>query len=283
MQKPFLGLVAGAMALAAGAATAGTAPVPQNDDLNATLWMQRSVEHKAVTTSLFDLARLRLDQALADTSWTAEPGMEGKGYASEPVAIITDLDETVLDNANYEASLITRHTSFSGKEWAQYVNSETTSAMPGALAFLKYAASKGVEIFYISNRTKAEEPATRENMVKLGFPLDPKVDTVLTKKEQPDWGSAKENRFATVAKNYRVVLMMGDNLGDFSDKASGTEAERAAFFTASAAHWGHDWIMFPNPEYGSWESAAFGGKWSKSADERRQDKIGKLKPWHATN
>ena len=256
-----------------------TQTVPQNDLLNATLWMQNSVEHKAVSRGLFDLAKLRLDQALADKAWTATPDKEGANYQDEPVAIIADLDETLLDNANYQASLIQRGTNFSSKEWTEYVNSQTTGAMPGAVDFLNYAASKGVKIFYVSNRTKDEEPGTRANMEKLGFPMGGNVDTVLTKKEQPDWGSAKENRIAYVAKDYRVALLMGDNLGDFTDVARGSVADRDAFYEKTKDNWGKTWIMFPNPEYGSWESATFGGDWSKSGDERRKEKIDALSAW----
>lgn len=278
--KSLLPLGVAALALTTVAAAAQDAtPVPQNDLLNATLWMQNSVEHRAVTMGLFDLAKLRLDQALADKSCTATPDKEGADYTDKLVAIITDLDETVLDNANYESSLIARGTSFSLKEWAAYVKSETTKAMPGALDFLKYADSKGVKIFYISNRTKDQEPATRENMKALGFPMGDNVDTILTKKEKPDWGSAKENRIASVARDYRVVLLMGDNLGDFSDVAKGSVAERQAFLAKTQSNWGKRWIMFPNPEYGSWESAAFGGDWSKSPDQRRKEKIEALAPW----
>ena len=44
---------------------------PASDLLNAVLWMQRSVEYKATALTAFALARIRLDQALADPNWTA--------------------------------------------------------------------------------------------------------------------------------------------------------------------------------------------------------------------
>ena len=254
-------------------------PVAQNDLLDATLWMQKSVEYKATAEGIYDLAKMRLDQALADKSWTALPDMESKDFGSEPVAIITDLDETAIDNNVYEASLVTRNTDFSGKEWDKYVKDEDAKAVPGAVDFFKYAASKGVTIFYISNRTGDEEKATRENMQKLGFPIDDKVDTFLFEHEKPDWKSAKGSRDEVVAKGYRVVLMLGDNMGDFTDKYDGTPDERLAAYKADMGHWGHDWIMLPNPEYGSWESASFGNDWKKPADERRKEKIQRLDAW----
>ncbi|MGB0904152.1 MAG: 5'-nucleotidase, lipoprotein e(P4) family, partial [Mangrovicoccus sp.] len=196
-----------------------------------------------------------------------------------PVAIISDLDETLLDNGNYEVSLITRGNGFSSSEWTDYVNSVTSTAVPGALDFLEYVSGKEVTIFYVSNRKNREKEGTLANLEKLGFPLEEGLDTVLLRGDREEWGSAKENRLAYVAENYRVLLLMGDNLGDFSDAAKGSLADRDAFFASSAAHWGKEWIMFPNPEYGSWESAAFGGDWSKSSDERRQLKIDAMEPW----
>lgn len=277
---------AGALSVLALCAVAALAPaaraqdaVPQNDLLNATLWMETSVEYKATVMQLFKLAQTQLDAALAEKDWTAVADKQGAGYADLPVAIVADLDETLLDNGNYEASLITRGTAFSSKEWTAYVNSQTSTAVPGALDFLNYADSKGVKIFYVSNRKKEEVEGSRANMEALGFPMGGNVDTLLFRGVQEDWGSAKENRIAYVAKDYRVVMLMGDNLGDFTDKAEGSLAERDAFLEESAEHWGKDWIMLPNPEYGSWESAAFGGDWKKSADQRRQDKIDALDPW----
>lgn len=267
-----------ATAPATAAPAAKAEAVPQNDLLNATLWMQRSVEHRAVTIGLFELARIRLHEALRHKDWTAVPQMEPKNYEKLPVAIVSDLDETLLDNSNYEASLITRGTDFKSKEWTDYVNSQTTKAMPGAKGFLDYAAKQGVKIFYVTNRTKEEEPATRENLEKLGFPLDAKLDTILTKGEISK-GSDKGPRIASIAAKYRVVLLMGDNFADFTDKAKGTQAERLKQFEADRKHFGHDWIAFPNPEYGSWESAAFDNDWKKSPDQRRKEKIDSLDAW----
>ncbi|QUS36748.1 5'-nucleotidase, lipoprotein e(P4) family [Falsirhodobacter algicola] len=272
-------LIAGAVVLGlALPAMAQDGPAP-DDLMNATVWMETSVEYKATVLQLFKQAQTQLDAALADPEWSAVPDKQPDNYADLPVAIVTDLDETMLDNGNYEASLIARGTSYNSAEWTDYVNSKTSSAVYGALDFLKYADSKGVKIFYVSNRKAPEVEGSRENMEALGFPMGGNVDTLLFRGVQEDWGSAKENRIAYVAKDYRVVMLMGDNLGDFSDAASGTLAERDAFLESSKDHWGHDWIMFPNPEYGSWEEAAFGGDWSKSPEERRAAKIDALEPW----
>ena len=270
----------GLSAAVAAIAPASAADLPQNDVLNATLWMQKSVEYKANTIAVFTLAKMRLDQALADESWTAAPVEQTGKFQELPPAIIADLDETLLDNSAYQAWTIEHDTGFSSKTWTQFVKAEISTAIPGAMDFVKYAESKGVKVFYVTNRTAEEEPATRENMQKLGFPMGGNVDTVLTAKERPDWGSAKGTRRAYIAKDYRILLCLGDNFSDFTDDYRGDEAEREKVFVANTAHWGHDWIMLPNPSYGSFESAPFKHNYKLPAEERRKAKLDALKAWN---
>jgi acid phosphatase len=263
----------------ASPAPASPAP-PPHDILNAVLWMQRSVEYKATTTGIFALARLRLDQALADPSWSAIiPKELSTPYQSLPPAVIVDVDETVMDNSAYQAWNAIKDTSFDPKTWTMFVNSVTSLAIPGAVEFCQYATSKGVKVFYVSNRTAEEEPATRKNLEKLGFPIDTTMDTVLTSREKPDWGSAKGTRRVFIAREYRVLLNLGDNFSDFTDDYRGNEAQRLAVLEQYKDHWGHDWIMLPNPSYGSFESAPFNHDFKKSEAERRKAKRDALEPW----
>ena len=82
------------------------------------------------------------------------------------------------------------------------------------------------------------------------------VDTFLFARKKPDWGSAKGTRRAFVAKDYRVLLMLGDNFGDFSDAYRGSEAERLKAYEDNKDRWGREWIMLANPTYGSFEIRA---------------------------
>ncbi|HJT14413.1 MAG TPA: 5'-nucleotidase, lipoprotein e(P4) family [Dongiaceae bacterium] len=251
-----------------------------NDNLNAVLWMQKSVEYKANAEAVFALAKIRLDQALKDKSWTAAPAEQTGDFANLTPAVVADADETVLDNSGYQAWMVTNGETFNPKTWTKFVNSQTSTAVPGAVEFAKYAESKGVRVFYVTNRTKAEEPATRENMRKLGFPLTANIDTIMTAKEQPDWGSAKGTRRAAVAKHYRILLLIGDNFGDFTDAYKGSVDERQKVYEENAARWGHDWLMLPNPSYGSFEAAPFGGNFKLPIEEQRAAKRSVLAPWN---
>ena len=269
-----------ALALSLGIATPAFAEDAQPSDiLNATLWMQKSVEYKANSLAIFALAKIRLDQLLADKNFTSAPNEQKGDFANLPPAIVLDGDETLLDNSGYQAWMVAKGQTFSPKTWTAYVNSETSTAIPGAIDFCKYADSKGVKVFYVSNRTTEEKPATKKVMERLGFPMGGNVDTFLFSKDQPDWGSAKSTRRAFIAKSYRIVMMMGDNFGDFTDGYKGTEAERLKEFEANKDRWGRDWIVPANPSYGSFESAPFMHDYKKSAAEQRKAKYDSLMPW----
>src|SRR2546427_2742115 len=149
-----------------------------SDLLNSVLWMQRSVEYKAAALTAFALARIRLDQALADPNWTGAPKEQTGAYQTLPPAVILDVDETILDNSGYQAWMVLKGTSFDPKTWNAYVNAVSSLPIPGAVEFAKYADSKGIKVFYITNRTAEEEAPTRKNLEKFGFPMGGGVDTM---------------------------------------------------------------------------------------------------------
>ena len=273
-----LGAAALSMALTFGTPARADDPIP-NDILNATLWAQRSVEFKGNSASIYALAKIRLDQALRNKNWTAIPAEQKGKYQNLPPAIILDVDETVLDNSPFEAWLVVNNKNYETATWDKFVKSKTSLAIPGSLDFLKYAASKKVKVFYVSNRDAGQKEATRANLEALGYPMGGNVDTVLNQGERKEWTSSKGSRRAFIAENYRVMLLFGDNMGDFTDDFRGNEAEHLKVYEANASHWGHDWLVVANPEYGSWESTAFGNNFKLSDGEKRKMKLDALQVW----
>ncbi|GLQ06735.1 5'-nucleotidase, lipoprotein e(P4) family [Sneathiella chinensis] len=250
----------------------------ESDLLNATLWMQTSVEFKANSMAAYKLAEVMLDRALADKSWTAALEQDGD-YQGKPPAVILDVDETVLDNSVYEAWLIKARTNYSSKTWMPFVDDAVSTPIAGSKEFIDYARSKGVEIFYVSNRKAPGEEGTRKNLKDYGYYVNDKVDTVLLRGEKEDWGSEKSTRRAHVAKDYRVLLLLGDNLGDFVDIKNADLAERNAILARYQENWSSKWITIANPMYGSWEGAAFGFQWKASDEQKRQLKMNAMKYW----
>jgi acid phosphatase len=82
--------------------------------------------------------------------------------------------------------------------------------------------------------------------------------------------SDKRCRRRLVADRYRVLMMAGDQLGDFvSGDGEGRQA-RDALLAAHRERFGARWWMLPNPTYGAWEPALFDGDWALPASERRR-------------
>jgi acid phosphatase len=268
-------LVLGTVLAALSTGIARAQEVAPNDLLLAVLWTQRSVEYRANAITVFALAKIRLDQALADKNWTAAPGEQKGDYQNLPSAVVLDVDETLLDNSRYQVWMLMNNQTFSTKTWNQFCAAQVSTAIPGAVEFTKYADSKGVKVFYLSNRDTSTEKDTRENMEKLGFPMGGNVDTFLMQNEKPEWGSAKSVRRAVVTKDYRVLL----NIGDFDDRYRSSEADRAKAFDSDMAYWGKQWLMIANPTYGSFDTATYGHDFKKPLAEQRKAKWDVLESW----
>ncbi len=250
-----------ALDLTACAPVAGT-----HENLNAVLWVRTSLEYKHTATQAFRLASLQLDLALADSSWTAALE-QTSGYESLPPAVLLDVDETVLDNSPAQVQSMHSPTGmFREEDWDAWVRKAEAKAVPGAAEFLKLAVAKGVEIFYVTNREAKHEADTIRNLTSEGLPFaDP--DHVLVKGEAPGWGSDKASRRRYLASRYRIVLLVGDDANDFQ---SGVRAgiEERQFAAAPFEAWlGTKWIVLPNPTYGSWENAIWGGGYAANRAE----------------
>ncbi|WP_110686548.1 5'-nucleotidase, lipoprotein e(P4) family [Salinicola aestuarinus] len=264
--RSLVGLVcAGALTACAQQPAEPAAPQPSLSDelVMATAWMQTSGEYAALSHQAFNLARLSLDRALAADSGERQP------------AIIVDVDETVLDNSPYQAWLIASGRHYESDTWNQWVEQASAQPMPGARDFLDYAASRGVEIFYVTNRRDGETDATLANLQRVGFP-DADVEHFLPRTDASD----KTERRQRVAASNWVVLLMGDNLGDFSagfDRET-AQARRAAV-DAQANAFGARYIVLPNPAYGAWEGAIYGNDFSLDDAEKARARRDHLDAW----
>ncbi len=70
-----------------------------NENLNAVLWTQTSAEWRALTLQTYVQADVALDGFLKNKKWSAATEQKAD-FAKKPAAIIVDVDETVVDNAN---------------------------------------------------------------------------------------------------------------------------------------------------------------------------------------
>lgn len=245
-------------------AAAAASPAP-HDNLNATLWYQTSAEFRANSLQTYKMASLTLKEALTDKNWTALPTQTTNFQHLAP-AIIVDIDETILDNSPAAAqAILEQDQGFNGKRWDNWVAKASAVAVPGAVEFLNLAGQNGVTVLYISNRECAprttvktrcpQKTDTLKNLQAVGI-KQVDADQLWLKSEQKDWTSEKESRRLLAATQYRVIMLLGDDFGDFlpNVKHNITPAQRFAWVEQYQQHWGTRWFMLTNPTYGSWET-----------------------------
>jgi acid phosphatase len=233
--------------------------------LNATLWQHTSAEYECAVQQAYRLAQENLDKALADSRWSAALEQPDNA-ASLPPAILLDLDETVLDNTEYEVRIIRELGQYTPESFAQWCDSAEAPAISGAAEFLEYAASRQVAVFYYSARKESLRGCTSRNLQALGLPFTEDSRLLL------DDGTSKSEYRAMIASRYRLLLLLGDNLEDFvagSKSQSGLRRELAQRY---ARRWGREWIILPNPMYGHWESTTYDFDYRLPRDQQLQRK-----------
>ncbi len=248
----------------------GGAPTFAAGGERATLWVRTSPEYRAASTSIYRAARAALETGLADPAWTAEPAQTGD-VAALPPAIVMDIDETVLDNSAPQAQMLLDETCFAAFEsvWDAWVAARKAPAVPGAAEFVRAARGmtdpqgRPVRVFFITNRECGpragdasacpQQDDTADNLRSVGLDSPTLADDLMIRGERPDWGSEKLSRRLEVARQYRIVLNVGDDLADFLPEVRRQSPRlRDEARCGADALWGRRWFLLPNPMYGSW-------------------------------
>ena len=249
----------------------------QAQSMLAVLYAQSSAEYEANNLQTYAGAKLALEKALANKNWTA--AIEQKeDFSEKPPAVILDIDETVLNNIPFQARSIIKGESYPNG-WVEWMLEEASTSVAGVYEFLKYADSKGIKIFYVTNRIAIAEEATRNNLKKLGLPFDSDRDVLLMKNEN-GWTSDKVSRRELIAQDYRILLLIGDQLGDFIslEEATAGMDSRKEIASKYQEMWGKKWFMITNPIYGRWEASIYNNEYPDTESELMQMRLKALKP-----
>ena len=84
-----------------------TTSAGSHEDLDALLWLRTSAEYDAMTRQTYNAAIEKLGQALVDVDWNALDSSEQSDSTTNlPPCVIVDVDETVLDNSEFQLELI---------------------------------------------------------------------------------------------------------------------------------------------------------------------------------
>ena len=222
------------------------------------LWYQNAAEVDALYQQGYNVATNKLKELL-------------KQPTDKPYSIVLDIDETVLSNIPFQVKMVKDGTAFNPKLWDEWVQKAEATPVAGAKEFLQFADKNKVQIYYISDRTDSQVDATIKNLEAQGLPVQGR-DHLMFKKEGD---KSKEGRRQEVIKHTNLVMLFGDNLVDFAEFSTKSEADRDKMFEQLKAEFGDKFIIFPNPMYGSWESAVYQGekKDGKGQSEARMNAL----------
>ena len=223
------------------------------------LWYQNAAEVDALYQQGYNVATNKLKELL-------------KQPTTKPYSIVLDIDETVLSNIPFQVKMVKDGTAFNPKLWDEWVQKAEATPVAGAKEFLQFADKNKVQIYYVSDRTDSQVDATIKNLEAQGLPVQGR-DHIMLKKEGD---KSKEGRRQEVIKHTNLVMLFGDNLVDFAEFSTKSEADRDKMFEQLKAEFGDKFIVFPNPMYGSWESAVYKGE-KKDAKGQSDARMNALK------
>ena len=228
----------------------------EQENLDATLWAQTSSEFPAVTIGTYSAATAALQRIVAD-------GLTDVNR----MAVVMDVDETVLGSYTYMAQWILGNVDYAGETWDQWMALRVSTAIPGAVDFIRTSQELGVSLFFITNRDCLiragnlgdcpQKDDTFANLRQLGVETD--LDHIFIRGERPPnrclsvltdaeheegrWTSVdKTSRRQCVELDHDIVMLVGDQLSDFIGGLEGTTPEtRKVLLQQYGGKWGDTW------------------------------------------
>ncbi|MBO6767002.1 MAG: acid phosphatase [Erythrobacter sp.] len=182
----------------------------------------------------------------------------------KPLAVVFDVDETVLLNTGYEYWQALSGRPFDPSEWDQWADNGAGIArpVPGAVTGLRRLREAGITVIFNTNRNSETAAGTIAALEAAGVGPAAHLETLFLRGDD-GMGGRKDGRRARIAESYCIIAMAGDNLGDFADVFNANEsaiaARRAMVARGQYAQlWGNGWFLMPNPVYGAWQEGSIG-------------------------
>tara|TARA_B110000438_G_C15812468_1_gene650258 strand:+ start:396 stop:1061 length:666 start_codon:yes stop_codon:yes gene_type:complete len=198
-------------------------------------WVKESNEYKALCHQIYS-------QALSEINNKLHYNRSSLNISDHNFAVVMDLDETVLDNSDYQVNMLNKNQTFSMESWSLWVKEEKASLVPGAFDYIAFLRHNNIQIIFISNRMDARLQSTKSNMKKLGIYAD--EDIYLLRKNKQDKKTVRRDEIdksigrMSTFDQFTIIQYLGDAMGDFKDN--------------KFDRFGMDQFIFPNPMYGKW-------------------------------
>jgi 5'-nucleotidase (lipoprotein e(P4) family) len=195
-----------------------------------TPWYRDSAEQKVIYLETY-----RSAQAAAATL--------SRGLPPRSWGVILDIDETILDNSDYQKQQALAGLGFVDASWKEWVLAHKATRLPGSKEFIDYVLDiLHGQIILVTNRKQPQCAITEENL-KL---QEIRYDRILC----DSTGEGDKNpRFQSVANGgagrapVNVLIWIGDNIKDFPSLSQSN---------VDTSKFGATYFALPNPMYGSW-------------------------------
>lgn len=146
---------------------------------------------------------------------------QAKTRPQQSWAVVLDLDETVINNVQYQIQRETLGEGYSPESWSDWTQEKRATLVPGVEDFLAAVNSAGGHVAFVTNRSDEEQLATEENLDALGVRRHEDFRVLLTR-ARPAGTSNKDARYALVPAmlavqgyaDVAVIAYVGDNKGD---------------------------------------------------------------------
>lgn len=201
-------------------------------------WARTSAEHRAAFLQTYALAARELERLAA-------------GLPAGSWAVISDADETLIDNSTYQRERALLDSGFTAPSWDAWVRRREATALPGAAAFARRVHELGGRLAVVTNRDEAQCEATRANIASVGIVADAVLcqPTGAPGDKNPRFAAVEQGTTAAGLPPLRVLMWLGDNIRDFPQLDQPVREQG----DAALADFGRRFWMLPNPMYGSWE------------------------------
>lgn len=186
--------------------------------------------------------------------------------------VVMDVDETVLDNSTYQKERESIGLGYSSKSWEDWVKREEATLVPGVANFIDEVVKRNGKVALITNRNKALDNHTWNNLLAQGLPLTTSNTCVIGRTAEDKEAVGQEGMVndkdlrrlkltqgkiacsntstdtaSTWAAPHTIIMQIGDNIEDV-----GGVTQESANVDSLMPRVGTEIFILPNPMYGSW-------------------------------
>lgn len=228
-----------------------------SENYNAVKWYRDSAERVAQYNQTFSVGLEKITQRIQKDK-----------LKQHQWGVIFDIDDTVLDNSQYEKNQVDSCGHYSPTTFYSFVESEISAATPGSVKLTCSIKQLGGHVVLVTNRDGTYDSKIQQSTVDNLKAVGLCFDSVVFANGEKD--SNKTPRFnAIISGNYesiittnstlkpmKVIAYFGDNIQDFPNVKQSDAIKEPADSSFYAA-FGQEYFSLPNPRYGSWQGNQF--------------------------